>query len=105
LLCSPHNPTGTVHTAEELAMVARLANTYGVRVVADEIHAPLVPTGATYVPYLSVPGTESAFSLMSASKAWNLAGLKAALAMAGPAADEELARMPERVGPGPQHQG
>jgi cysteine-S-conjugate beta-lyase len=103
LLCSPHNPTGTVHTSEELAMVARLANTYGVRVVADEIHAPLVPPGATYVPYLSVPGTESAFSLMSASKAWNLAGLKAALVVAGPAADEDLARMPEEVSHGPSH--
>ena len=44
-LCSPHNPTGTVHTAEELAAVARLADAHHVRVVVDEIHAPLVLTG------------------------------------------------------------
>lgn len=37
LLCSPHNPTGTLHTAEELTAVAALASRYGVRVVADEI--------------------------------------------------------------------
>ncbi|MCX4705737.1 MalY/PatB family protein [Streptomyces sp. NBC_01373] len=105
LLCSPHNPTGTVHTAGELAAVAALADRYGVRVVADEIHAPLVAQGVDFVPYLSVPGGESGLSLMSASKAWNLAGLKAALAVAGPAAAADLARLPEEVGHGPSHVG
>jgi cystathionine beta-lyase len=42
---------------------------------------------------------------MSASKAWNLAGLKAALAVAGPAAAADLARLPEEVGHGPSHVG
>ncbi|GAA3833546.1 aminotransferase class I/II-fold pyridoxal phosphate-dependent enzyme [Streptomyces coacervatus] len=105
LLCSPHNPTGTVHTAGELAAVADLAGRYGVRVVADEIHAPLTASGADFVPYLSVPGAENGLSLMSASKAWNLAGLKAALAIAGPAAAADLARVPEEVSHGPSHVG
>ncbi|KOU75926.1 cystathionine beta-lyase [Streptomyces sp. MMG1533] len=105
LLCSPHNPTGTVHSADELAAVAALAERYGVRVVADEIHAPLVAGGVDFVPYLSVPGGERGLSLMSASKAWNLAGLKAALAVAGPAAAADLARLPEEVGHGPSHVG
>ncbi|MFD5732963.1 MalY/PatB family protein [Streptomyces sioyaensis] len=105
LLCSPHNPTGTVHSAEELAAVAALADRYGVRVVADEIHAPVVALDATFVPYLSVPGGERGLSLMSASKAWNLAGLKAALAVAGPAAADDLARLPEEVSHGPSHVG
>ncbi|WP_370081596.1 MalY/PatB family protein [Streptacidiphilus sp. MAP12-16] len=105
LLCSPHNPTGTLHTAAELADVAALARTYGVRVVADEIHAPIVASGAAFVPYLSVPGAQDGLSLMSASKAWNLAGLKAALAVAGPEAAEDLARLPEEVSHGPSHVG
>ncbi|WP_405807339.1 MalY/PatB family protein [Streptomyces sp. NBC_01187] len=105
LLCSPHNPTGTVHTADELAGVAALAGGFGVRVVADEIHAPLTLRGARHVPYLSVPGGETGFSLMSASKAWNLAGLKAALAVAGTGAADELATMPEEVSHGPSHVG
>ncbi|WP_156725416.1 MalY/PatB family protein [Streptomyces apocyni] len=105
LLCSPHNPTGAVHTRAELADVAKLAHAYRVRVVADEIHAPLVLPGATFVPYLSVPGAENGVSLMSASKAWNLAGLKAALAVAGPEAVADLARMPEEVSHGPSHLG
>jgi cystathionine beta-lyase len=105
LLCSPHNPTGTVHTADELAAATELAHTHGVRVIADEIHAPLVLPGARHVPYLSVPGTERAFSMMSASKAWNLAGAKAALAIAGSESAQELAMIPEEVSHGPSHLG
>ncbi|TCP52991.1 cystathionine beta-lyase [Tamaricihabitans halophyticus] len=105
LLSNPHNPTGAVHTRAELSTVAELASRYGVRVIADEIHAPLVLPGSTFVPYLSVAGADDAFSLMSASKAWNLAGLKAALAIAGPAATDDLARIPEEVSHGPSHLG
>ncbi|MFD5405195.1 MalY/PatB family protein [Streptomyces griseorubiginosus] len=105
LLCSPQNPTGAVHTPDELAAVAALARTYGVRVVVDEIHAPLTAPGANFVPYLAVPGAESGLSLLSASKAWNLAGLKAAVAVAGPEAADDLARLPEEVGHGPSHVG
>ncbi len=105
LLCSPHNPTGTVHTAGELAAVAALADRHGVRVVTDEIHAPITAGGVEFVPYLSVPGGENGLSLMSASKAWNLAGLKAALAIAGPEAAADLARLPEEVSHGPSHLG
>ncbi|MCK1804008.1 pyridoxal phosphate-dependent aminotransferase [Brevibacterium sp. R8603A2] len=105
LLSNPHNPTGTVHTLEELTAIAELARAHGVRVVSDEIHAPLVLPGAHFTPYLSVPGAQDAFALMSASKAWNLAGLKAALAIAGEDAAADLARMPEEVSHGPSHLG
>lgn len=105
LLCNPHNPGGAVHTRDELGAVAELAQRCGVRVVADEIHAPLVLPGAAFTPYLTVEGAHSAFALTSASKAWNLAGLKCALALAGPDAAHELRRMPEEVGHGPSHLG
>lgn len=105
LLCSPHNPTGTVHTRQELAAVSELAARHRVRVVADEIHAPLVYPEAEHVPYLSLPGTGDAFALLSASKAWNLAGVKAAIAVAGEDAADELARLPEDVGYGVTHLG
>ena len=105
LLCSPHNPTGTVHTAQELSAVAALADEHGVRVVSDEIHAPLVLPGAGFVPYLCLPGAEDAFAVLSATKGWNLAGLKAALLVAGPGAAADLARLPEVVSHGPSHVG
>jgi cystathionine beta-lyase len=106
LLCSPHNPTGTVHTAEELQTVAALAAEYNIRVIADEIHAPLAMPGERFIPYLSVPGAaENGLSPMSASKGWNPAELKAALAIAGREAAADLARMPEEVSHGPSHLG
>jgi cystathionine beta-lyase len=105
LLCNPHNPTGVVHTAAELAAVAVLADRYRVRVVADEIHAPLTMPGQAFTPYLSVPGADDALSVLSASKGWNLSGLKCALAIAGPAAAGDLARLPEEVSHGPSHLG
>jgi cysteine-S-conjugate beta-lyase len=94
VLCSPHNPTGTVHTADELSAVADLAGAYGVRVISNEIAAPIVLPGARHVPYLGIPGTESAFALYSASKAWNLSGLKAGVTVAGPESADDLRSIP-----------
>ena len=105
LLSNPHNPTGAVHSEDELAGIAALAREHRVRVISDEIHAPLILAGASFTPYLSVGGTENAFAVTSASKAWNLAGLKAALVIAGLEAADDLARMPEEVGHGPSHLG
>ncbi|QUR69828.1 MalY/PatB family protein [Mycobacterium spongiae] len=105
LLCNPHNPTGAVHTADELSGVAERARRFGVRVVSDEIHAPMVLSGARFTPYLSVPGAGNALALTSASKAWNLCGLKAAVAIAGPESAADLRRLPEEVSHGPSHLG
>ncbi|WP_315093328.1 aminotransferase class I/II-fold pyridoxal phosphate-dependent enzyme [uncultured Cellulomonas sp.] len=104
LLCHPHNPTGTLHTAEELRAVGELARRHGVRVVADEIHAPLVVEG----PDRFVPTTTQipdAIALHSASKAFNLAGLRSAVAVPGPDAVADLARLPVIVGHGVSHLG
>lgn len=110
LLCNPHNPTGTAHTPEELAAVAELARRHGVRIVADEIHAPITsPTAAAalgrpvYTPVVTVPGAENAISVISASKAWNLAGLKAALAIGGPEAAADVAAIAEIADHGASH--
>jgi cysteine-S-conjugate beta-lyase len=84
LLCNPHNPVGRVHSPEELGAVVRLAHEYEVTVVSDEIHAPLVLPGATFTPFLAVPGAaDIGVSVVSASKAWNLAGLKCAAIVSG----------------------
>ncbi|MEJ1086958.1 aminotransferase class I/II-fold pyridoxal phosphate-dependent enzyme [Microbacterium sp. Mu-80] len=84
LLCNPHNPTGTVHSAESLRALAELADRHGATVVSDEIHAPLVQPHAQFTPFLSTgPAAERVgFAVVSASKAFNLAGLKCALMVA-----------------------
>lgn len=83
LLSSPHNPTGTVHTAEELAALAQLCRQHNVRLIVDEIHAWLIDPGKDFVPILSLPDAEDAVVLLSAGKAWNLAAFKAGLYVAG----------------------
>lgn len=103
LLCSPHNPTAVIHSADELRQVAGLAREFGVRVVVDEIHAPLA--GPDFVPYLSVDGTEDAYAIWSASKAFNLAGIKAAVIVGGAATAEEVTAVPTLVRHGPSHLG
>ncbi|MDO5617591.1 MalY/PatB family protein [Kocuria sp.] len=105
LLANPHNPTGVVHTRAELEAVAALARKFNARVISDEIHAPLVLPGAHFVPYLSVTGTEPDFAVFSASKAWNLAGFKAAVLQAGSEATQDLARVPWTVDAGASHLG
>ncbi len=87
LLCNPHNPTGRVFEREKLVEIAKLAQTHGVVVIADEIHAPLVLPGAVHVPFVSVsePVGANAITLTSASKGWNVAGLKCAVMVAGSA--------------------
>jgi cysteine-S-conjugate beta-lyase len=96
ILCNPHNPVGRVHTADELAALVELAARYDVRLVSDEIHAPLVLPGAMYTPLLTVPGAgDVAISVVSASKAWNLAGLKcAAIITASPSTAALVAQLP-----------
>jgi cystathionine beta-lyase len=97
LLCSPHNPVGRVHSADELAALVELARRYDVVLLSDEIHAPLVLPGATFTPLLTVPGAaEVTIALHSASKAFNLAGLKCAAAVAAsPRMTAALDRLPE----------
>lgn len=80
LLVNPQNPTGRVARRAELERIAELCAEHGAWVLADEIHAPLTLAGAEHVPWLEVSAAarERGFVLTSASKAFNLAGLKAA---------------------------
>jgi cystathionine beta-lyase len=81
ILCSPHNPTGTVPTRDELEQLAELAMANDAWVLADEIHAPLTLSGATHVPFLDVSDAarECGICVTSASKTFNIAGLVCAL--------------------------
>jgi cystathionine beta-lyase len=100
LLCNPHNPTGRVLTHAELRPLVALAGRYDVTVVSDEIHAPLTLAGAEHLPWLGLgkDAVERGITLISASKAFDLAGLKCALAVtAHPAMAKALSQLPEEV--------
>lgn len=76
LLCSPHNPLGRCWTRDELVALADLARRYDVKVISDEIHAPLTLPGVTFTPYLTVD--ETAVVVTSASKSFNIPGVHGA---------------------------
>ncbi len=92
ILCNPCNPAGRVYTPDELRAVAAVVDRHGGRVFADEIHAPLVYPGYQYVPYASVSATAAAHTITatSASKGWNLPGLKCAQLILSNEADEAV---------------
>jgi cystathionine beta-lyase len=80
VLCNPHNPLGTVATRDELLRIADTVSAVSGHVFSDEIHAPLVYAPGSHIPYASVSDAAAAHTITaaSASKAWNLAGLKCA---------------------------
>ncbi|BAL89784.1 putative aminotransferase [Actinoplanes missouriensis 431] len=88
LLVNPHNPTGRVFPADELAAFASAAQEHDVTVLSDEIHADLVYAGHRHVPFASVSPDAAARTITatSATKAFNIAGLRCAVAHIGPAA-------------------
>jgi cystathionine beta-lyase len=88
---NPHNPLGRVFTAEEQLELAMVVDRHGARVFSDEIHAPLVHPGYVHRPYASLSPMTARHTLTatSASKAWNLPGLKAAQLVLSDAADVE----------------
>jgi cysteine-S-conjugate beta-lyase len=75
-LCHPHNPTGYVFGAAELAVVGRVARDAGLLIVSNEIHGRLVHDGAHH-PAASVAPEIAAITvtLEGPSKSHNLAGL------------------------------
>lgn len=85
LLCHPQNPTGRVFERAELEALAELAAAHDWVVIADEIHADLVYAGRAHVPFASLgPEVEArTVTLGSASKAFNIPGLRCAVAHFG----------------------
>ncbi|UFU07571.1 MalY/PatB family protein [Ruania halotolerans] len=94
VLCNPHNPIGRVLEAVEMRAVAEVVERHGARVFSDEIHAPLVYAPQQHVPYASVSEAAAghAITATSASKAWNLPGLKCAQVVLSNDADRAVWR-------------
>lgn len=85
LFCNPHNPSGHVASRAELERLARLVLEHDLVVVADEIHADLVYAGHAHIPFASTSPEIAArtVTLSSASKAFNIPGLRCAVAHFG----------------------
>jgi N-succinyldiaminopimelate aminotransferase len=77
LLNTPHNPTGKVFTAQELAVLADLAEAFDLLVLTDEVYEHLVLAGAEHVSPATLPGMrERTLVVSSGGKTFNTTGWK-----------------------------
>ena len=100
LLCNPHNPTGRVLSSGELGKLAGLVERNGLLVVSDEVHADLVLNGSAHIPFASLSNelADRTVTLYSASKSYNLGGMRCAVAHVGPHdVEQKLAALPSEL--------
>lgn len=83
LLSNPHNPLGKVFGADELHLIADACVRNDALIISDEIHADILFDGRRHIPIASLGPhiAKRTVTLMSASKAYNIAGLKTAFAV------------------------
>ncbi|MFJ8885011.1 MalY/PatB family protein [Streptomyces sp. NPDC102402] len=89
LLCSPHNPTGRVWSADELNRMARLCERHGVAVVSDEIHSDLAHAPHVHHPWPRFAGEGRWAMITSASKSFNIPALTGSYGVIGDPASRE----------------
>ncbi|WP_230991756.1 MalY/PatB family protein [Streptomyces endocoffeicus] len=86
LLVNPHNPTGRVMTRDELEEIAAVARRHDMLVISDEIHSELSHAPHQHIPFASLSPDAAArtVTITSATKAFNLAGLRCTVTHYGP---------------------
>jgi cystathionine beta-lyase len=86
LLVNPQNPTGRVFTRSELAGIAEVVVEHDLLVVVDEVHADLTYPPNQHIPFASLGPevAERTVTITSATKAFNMAGVRCAIGHFGP---------------------
>ncbi len=100
LLCNPHNPTGRVLTRDELEAIAEIAVANDLTVLSDEIWMDIVYPGHKHIPFAAISPEAAArtITMTSATKSFNLGGIRCAVAHFGsPALQARFERLPGRV--------
>ena len=83
LFCSPHNPTGVVHTPDDLAVIAGVARRYDLTVIADETYERLAWGGRRHTSIATLPGmAERTIGLMGVTKSFSMGGWRIGFAYA-----------------------
>jgi aspartate/methionine/tyrosine aminotransferase len=86
ILNTPHNPTGKVFRADELDVIAEVAQTHDAVVLSDEVYSEITYDGAVHVPIASRPGMAArTVTVNSLGKAFSVTGWKIGWAIAAPA--------------------
>lgn len=83
ILCNPHNPVGRMFTPAELQRMAEISLRSNALIISDEIHCDVALGGSVHTPIAALsPEIEArTITLMAPSKTFNLAGMKASVAI------------------------
>jgi len=83
MLCNPQNPTGRVFRKNELEGMAEICLRNDIIICSDEIHSDLIFQGNKHIPIASIDPEIAAntITLIAPSKTFNIAGLKASVAI------------------------
>ena len=93
VLNSPHNPAGTVASAEDLGLLAGICVERNLIALCDEVWEQVVFDGLTHTPLMALPGMrERTVKIGSAGKMFGLTGWKVGFMMAAPALTHGLSR-------------
>ena len=91
LFCSPHNPTGIVHTPDDLDVIADFAERHDLLVITDETYERLIWGGKAHTPIATRPGmAERTIGLMGVTKAFSMGGWRVGFAYAPSAVIEGM---------------
>ncbi|MEZ5229172.1 MAG: aminotransferase class I/II-fold pyridoxal phosphate-dependent enzyme [Acidimicrobiales bacterium] len=100
LMCNPHNPTGRIFDRSELEAIAEVAERHDLLVIADEVWSGLTHPGKDHLafPLISETAANRTVTVGSASKSFNLAGLRCAIAHLGhPGVEAAYASLPTHL--------
>ncbi len=94
LINTPHNPTGKVFSADELALIADLCRRHDVIAVTDEVYEHIIFDGLPHISLASLPGmAERTVTISSAGKTFSMTGWKVGWAVAPPELNRALFRV------------
>jgi methionine aminotransferase len=95
---SPHNPTGTMWSPEDVRQLARLLDVSGVMVVSDEVYEHLTFDGRRHVSVASVPELARRAAVISSfGKSFHTTGWKIGYVTAPAAITDEIRRVHQFV--------
>ena len=98
IINSPHNPTGSTLSADDLLTLQRLAQHHGLLVLSDEVYEHLVFDGQSHHSVLQFEGLrERSFALFSFGKTYSVTGWKTGYCVAPPALTAELRKVHQFV--------
>ena len=98
MINSPHNPTGTVITAEDLDVLAALAEKHDLLVCSDEVYEHLIYDGRRHATVLAHPALrERSFAVFSFGKTYHVTGWKTGYCVAPPLLTAELRKVHQFV--------